>query len=374
MADDQTQDDSGSNTVYSHDDLMELLNHLDGQRKQAVSLYKSNPVPQAPVNSTPGSPQQNRIDLSNTDWSRRRLVNPAQQPVGQPKPPTYVPGQPSSPAGQTFQPQGTLNNPDGSLQAQPDPEKMTAAKWIQQYHQNNPNATMKEIMTLAKQAKDIGLFDVTNPAFAAREKLQGEKDAAAMARLKEHPELAGLSEDAKNKSDIAAAAGKKSEEEIGKARGTEEVTYAKLQAGMPAIEKAVNNLSVLSNTANYTVPQNLMADARREMGLPVGQGAVDAAQYESVLNNVLLPRLRSIFGARVTNFDVQAAAKMLGNPKLSPPEKQAQLKSFIAQATENVQTEGQTVKNLGGNPSPAMKEDSSPKSSSGAVDYTEYFK
>lgn len=379
MADEQTQDDS---------DYTNQPNPVISQLIQA--LHSSSPSFQSPYQQT-------------------RAYSPPQQPP--------MPRPQQQPAPQ-MQPQ-QMQRPQMAQQQPPQPEVEKVTRETQQeggeqnvwqkiysaLQDQNPGATPKQLLYSMKLFKDSGAFEIygkqsgkttettttskSGGDWSKTGKTVDEQLYASLiknglqptdaARIVQESRgtgvgTAGEKEAAKQKAITDAIAGKESASAIGKARGAEEISYAKMQAGMPGIEKAIKSLSNLANTANYTIPQELLADSRRQLGLSVSQGAIDAAQYESVLNNILLPRLRSIFGARVTNFDVTAAAKMLGNPKLSPPEKQVQLQSFIDQAIENVKTEGETVKALGGKPSPEMKDEETPSSSGEAVDYTEYFK
>ncbi len=158
----------------------------------------------------------------------------------------------------------------------------------------------------------------------------------------------GAGETAKQAAKVSAAADMKTNEVLGKERGDAVVNYDKLQAGMPALKRVVNDLGTLAELATYTEGGKLYNTALRQLGQPMTEGGNARAEYDARINNVLLPTLRSMFGARVTNFDVTTAKSILGDPNLAPSEKKRQLNAFIDQKMEQVKSDRDLVNRLGG--------------------------
>lgn len=138
--------------------------------------------------------------------------------------------------------------------------------------------------------------------------------------------------------------------EVGKAQGEAQVNLAALQANLPQVTQTIDKLINLSNTATYTAAGKLTNAAIRQSGLPVPQGAIDSADYESTVKNSLLPSLKAAFGARITNADLQYASDTLGDQHLSPAEKKAQLNSYLSQKLMTANTIQRQVTNLGVQP------------------------
>lgn len=121
----------------------------------------------------------------------------------------------------------------------------------------------------------------------------------------------------------------------GGARGTASVVtegeLVEMQRNMPSLRVVVDQLYDLSNTATYTQSGQLRDAAARELGLPVGKGAIARAEYIAIVDNQVLPLLRQTFGAQFTVQEGETLRATLGAPDRSPEEKHAVLRSFIAQ-------------------------------------------
>lgn len=176
-------------------------------------------------------------------------------------------------------------------------------------------------------------------------KTQGQKDV----ELNMNPQIEGATQTSKNTANIAAAAPEAAQKEIGKARGEAQVNLATLQSGLPQLNAVVSDLDTLGKVATYTKGGQLYNDALRQLNLPMSAGGDARAEYVSRVDNVLLPSLKAIFGARITNYDLAAARSMMVNPDLSPTEKTAQLRAFIDQRNMSVQSDAGLVSRLGGN-------------------------
>ena len=117
---------------------------------------------------------------------------------------------------------------------------------------------------------------------------------------------------------------------VGKADGIQINELNDRISVQPRLFKVVEELSSLGKEATFTFSGRAMDAARRELGLPVGRGAVARTEYISKVDNEILPLLRQTFGAQFTEKEGQSLKNTLGDPNKSPEEKEAVLKSFIA--------------------------------------------
>lgn len=145
------------------------------------------------------------------------------------------------------------------------------------------------------------------------------------------------------------AAGTKAGEQLG-------TTEANLRASMaqyPMLQQTAQRLSDLGKTATYTEAGQAVNTATRQVGMPVSQGAIDRTAYISIVHNQLLPLLRQTFGSQFTEREGERLEATLGNPNLSPPEKDAALKEFISQKMLHIQSMQREV-GMGGGQIPQM--------------------
>ena len=106
---------------------------------------------------------------------------------------------------------------------------------------------------------------------------------------------------------------------------------AEMTRNLPMLENTVERLTVLSDQASYTGAGQLANLFRRQLGLDVGEGAIARAEYDSVVNNQILPLLRITFGAAFTETEGDKLKATLGDINASPAEKKAVLRAFINQ-------------------------------------------
>jgi hypothetical protein len=134
--------------------------------------------------------------------------------------------------------------------------------------------------------------------------------------------------------DVAGAAAQK---KYGTAKGEAQASLASMQSKLPGLQAVVNKLDDLSNKATYTLAGQAYDYGRRELGLSVRDSAVARQSYIATVRNQILPLLRDTFGAQFTAREGDSLLATLGDPNLAPKEKQAVLKSFIAQKVRDVQ-------------------------------------
>lgn len=261
-------------------------------------------------------------------------------------------------------------------------EGLAAANRIKtEWDTNHPDHPMSwtdaYMQATAKQGQGVTIDPVTGQVTtmagapqAVGAMKQGAETGTLTAKLRLEPTIAGQTQVAKNNANIAAAGPEEAAREVGKATGEAQVSLASIKANMPQINSIVSNLRTLGQTATYTKAGQAYNSGLRQLGLPVPQEGVDRAQYESVVNNFLLPTLKQTFGARITNFDLQNIKTTLASSDLSPAEKDAQLKAFIQQKTMQIGTDQRSVESLGAKP----LQNSNPDTSGPVVDYKDYFK
>lgn len=126
----------------------------------------------------------------------------------------------------------------------------------------------------------------------------------------------------------------------GKARGEDTASYESLDSKMPGLEKVVSDLDKLSQEATYTKAGVAYDAITRQMGMEPREAAVARSKYIAMVDNQVLPLLRDTFGAQFTVQEGESLRATLGNPDLSPPEKQEVLKAFIEQKRRDVQALG----------------------------------
>lgn len=126
--------------------------------------------------------------------------------------------------------------------------------------------------------------------------------------------------------------------EIGKRQGEAAGNLVSLEAAMPKLEAVTQKLSALGKEATYTQAGQLKDATMRQLGQPVGPGAVARTEYMSTIDNEVLPLLRDTFGAQFTQKEGESLKATLGDVNKSPEEKDAALRSFIAAKAGQVET------------------------------------
>jgi hypothetical protein len=134
-----------------------------------------------------------------------------------------------------------------------------------------------------------------------------------------------------------AIAGAESAKVTGKAEGEAKASLASLRSKMPGLETVVRQLDELSEKATYTLAGRAIDAARRQLGTEPREAAIARQQYTSMVDNQILPLLRDTFGAQFTQKEGESLKATLGDPNLSPKEKQAVLKAFIEQKRRNIE-------------------------------------
>lgn len=114
----------------------------------------------------------------------------------------------------------------------------------------------------------------------------------------------------------------------GKARGEDVVSFEDMSARLPMLQTMVGDLKTISSEMTSTSLGRGRDFLAREVGEST-KGGVARAKYVSKVRNEILPLLRQTFGAAFTVAEGEKLESTLGNPNLSPAERDAELDSFI---------------------------------------------
>lgn len=118
---------------------------------------------------------------------------------------------------------------------------------------------------------------------------------------------------------------------IQKQKAQQELELGERVATLPQLEGTTQELSELGQRATYTKAGQALDYLRSQAGLEPRKGAVARTEYMSLVDNQILPLLRQTFGAQFTQQEGQSLKTTLGDPNLSPQQKDAVLRSFINQ-------------------------------------------
>lgn len=127
-------------------------------------------------------------------------------------------------------------------------------------------------------------------------------------------------------------------EDLGKDRAEKISSLNSQLSKMPQLEATVKKLSELGKKGTYTYAGRARDEALRQTGMPLPQAAVARTEYISLVDNQILPLLRDTFGSQFTQKEGETLKNTLGDPNKSPEEKDAVLRSFIDQKTQNIES------------------------------------
>jgi len=165
---------------------------------------------------------------------------------------------------------------------------------------------------------------------------------------------AGAQQQAKGNVDLTMKPQIAKEVEIAKKAGTaisdNQSAMAERMAQIPELETTVAELTSLGEKATYTAPGRVIDSLRTDIGLGPRESAVARTDYMAKVNNQVLPLLRQTFGAAFTQAEGEKLSTTLGNPDLSPKEKEVALRSFINQKYSDIRALKRQGEYLAGEP------------------------
>lgn len=124
---------------------------------------------------------------------------------------------------------------------------------------------------------------------------------------------------------IAAQTAEKTE--TGKGLGETKNTYEDFMSAAPGIADAGNQLYMLADTSTYTLAGRGRDMFLRQFNFDPTDSAKAKAKAETIIATMVLPLLRPTFGAQFTAAEGKWMRDTLGDPNLSGPERQAQIKA-----------------------------------------------
>jgi len=83
--------------------------------------------------------------------------------------------------------------------------------------------------------------------------------------------------------------------------------------------------------------------AVKESGFGSTEGANARAKFIAIINNQVLPLLKSTFGAAFTEREGDTLKATMGDPNASPEQKMIQLEAFIDQKVRDIQSKQREV-------------------------------
>lgn len=231
-------------------------------------------------------------------------------------------------------------NPELAQIAQIDPQMALEAKVKSMTSGSTPAAMqMADAYLQALQSGDTQRAQALQEFAKTQDKGLVRLPDGSYAPLVGYGEALGANEygkqSGKNRADLEyqpSIAGEKAKaEEIGKAQGQEMTSLADRESSLPRLEQVVTELSDLGKNATYTLAGQGRDYLTRQLGLPMGEGAIARKEYIAKVDNEILPLLRQTFGAAFTQKEGESLKATLGDVNASPEEKDAVLRSFIDQ-------------------------------------------
>lgn len=127
---------------------------------------------------------------------------------------------------------------------------------------------------------------------------------------------------------------------MGTGQGDAGVTYESMKAKLPGVQSVIAEMDDLAEKATYTMTGQAYDAIRKEFGAEPREAAIARQEYIAKARNQVFPMLRDTFGAQFTQAEGQALLATMGDPNMSPQEKQAVLKAKIEQYVRDMEAQG----------------------------------
>tara|TARA_R110000868_G_C10744540_1_gene752675 strand:- start:167 stop:907 length:741 start_codon:yes stop_codon:yes gene_type:complete len=151
----------------------------------------------------------------------------------------------------------------------------------------------------------------------------------------------------------------------GRGRGAEDAAAAIRattgEAALPQLTAAVDKLKELGSIGTYTTAGQIRDTILRETGQPMSDGGKARAAYVAHVANNVLPLLRQTFGAAFTAAEGESLKATLGEPNMSPEEKNAVLDAFIEDKKATLGTHRREAGGANSQPQPSAPGASAPR-------------
>lgn len=120
------------------------------------------------------------------------------------------------------------------------------------------------------------------------------------------------------------------------ARGETLSEFKKATAALPGLIEVTTRLKDLAPIVTNTFSGKIFDAAAKEAGFAT-KGGTARAEFQSIIDNQVLPLLKPTFGAAFTVAEGDSLRATLGDPDATPEAKVAQIDAFIAQKMRNLQ-------------------------------------
>lgn len=167
---------------------------------------------------------------------------------------------------------------------------------------------------------------------------EAKQTGTNLSDLSYKPRIAGEEAGAKLEQELGYAPRIEEEKKKASSKAERESELNERIATLPQLEKTVKELSDLGKRATYTKMGQLRDVIVKESGRGTTDGAVARAEYIALIDNQILPLLRQTFGAAFTQKEGESLKATLGDPNMSPEEKDAVLRQFIDQKKQVIES------------------------------------
>lgn len=198
-----------------------------------------------------------------------------------------------------------------------------------------------ELTTPAAKAAAIDLGLEARASTSAQERIAKDPElttavAQSQAEISGETEGAKLTKQLKHKPAITKAV--KLAEKQATEKGEVLTDLARMEASLPGVKEAVNELLELSDIATSTLGGKAFDFLVKQSGFGSTKGADARAKLIAIVDNQVLPLLKETFGAAFTVQEGENLKASLVDPDASPSQKRQQLSAFLAQKERNIRT------------------------------------
>ena len=135
----------------------------------------------------------------------------------------------------------------------------------------------------------------------------------------------------------------KQAEELAKTQAENISQLRSMESKLPELKRGVEELKDIGSKATYTMGGQAYDFLRKEFGAKPTEGAVARQEYITNVANKVLPLLKDTFGAAFTAQEGESLKATLGDPNMTPEQKNAVLDTFINQKIENIRSKRREV-------------------------------
>lgn len=109
-----------------------------------------------------------------------------------------------------------------------------------------------------------------------------------------------------------------------------------IKAQLPHIRAVTEDLKSLAKSATNTLAGRVWNEGVLQTTGQSTKGAIDRTNFETKVKNVILPTLRTTFGAQFTEAEGRSLVALLGDPDIGPDQKIAAIENYVDQQVANL--------------------------------------